>query len=167
MRKYLITLAFTFITLGSTLHAKELKLPAKESYVSMTLPSRWKLKQDDTGVKVISSDKHVNLSIEALDTATTDVQARMAKQVQELVATGVVIDAATAKQEKATLAGCEMVEASWDATLKEAGPMKVSVSILHLPNKKALCMVYWATLAGEQRNSAALAAMLMSIKVLN
>ncbi len=166
MRKILVALGMGLVVMCGTLSAREVRLPAKEPYVSLNLPWTWKVTRTENGVKVRSSDKHVNLSIEALDMATTDVQARMAKQVEQLVATGIVLDGDSMKQEKAMLPGGEMVEVSWDATLRDLGPMKVSVSILHLPSNKALCFLYWATAAGEQRNKATLANMLMSIKVI-
>ena len=166
MRKILAALGVAFVVTCGTLSAKEVRLPAKEPYVSLSLPWTWKVTRTENGVKVLSSDKHVNLSIEALDMTTTDVQARMAKQVEQLVATGIVLDPGSLKQEKANLPGGEMVEVSWDATLKDLGPMKVSVSILHLPGNKALCFLYWASAAGEQRNKSTLSNMLMSIRAL-
>lgn len=166
MRKVMFALGIGLLAASSPLSAKEVKLPAREPYVSFSVPWRWKVERSENGVKLLSTDRHVNLSIEALDMGTTDVQARLAKQVEQLVATGIVLDPSTMKEEKAMIAGCEMVEVSWDATLKDTGPMKVSVSILHLPKNKALSMLYWATAAGEMRNKATLANLLMSIKVI-
>lgn len=157
-----ITAAFVACLLASGAFAGELRFPSDEPVASITFPDDWtSAKETETGIDATSPDDSIYLAVDVADAKDTDAVVKDA--IDYLAGQGVTVDAATAKQDEGTLNGMKVFNVDWDGTDKD-GPVSISLAALVVNAEKVLVVTYWGTKGEQEKNGAAMGAILNSLK---
>ena len=154
--------AFAALLLASGACAAELKFPSDAPVASITFPDDWtSAKETETGIDATSPDDSIYLAVDVAD--AKDTTAVVGEAVTYLAGLGVTVDTATAKQVEGTLNGMQIVNVDWDGTDKD-GPVSISLAAVVVNPEKVLVVTYWGTKGEQEKNGAAMSAIINSLK---
>lgn len=159
--KPLILAAVAALLLATNVHAAEMKFPSSEPVASITLPDAWKANETDSGMEVTTADGSIYL---AVDVAEPKEAEQVAKDAVEWLGTqGVTVDIASQKESQDKVNGRDIFYIDWKGKDKE-GDASIGLAALVLSEETILVLTYWGDPAEEQKNAAAVAGVLKSIK---
>lgn len=142
--------------------AGELKFPSDAPVASITFPDDWtSAKETETGIDATSPDDTIYIAIDVADPKDTD--AVITDAVNWLAGLGVTVDSTTAKQVEGTLNGMQVVNVDWDGNDKD-GPVSIGLAAVAVNTNKVLVVTYWGTKGEQDKNDAAMADIINSLK---
>jgi len=160
--KTLTIAAFAALLLASGAYAAELKFPSDAPVASITFPDDWtSAKETDTGIDATSPDDSIYIAVDVADAKDTDAVVNDA--VTYLAGQGVKVDSTTAKENEGTLNGMKVFNVDWEGTDKD-GPVSISLAAVVVNAEKVLVVTYWGTKGEQEKNGAAMGAIINSLK---
>lgn len=160
--KTVVIAAMAALLYASAAYAGELKFPSDAPVASITFPDDWtSAKETETGIDATSPDDSIYISIDVADPKDTD--AVITDAVNWLAGLGVTVDSTTAKQVEGTLNGMQVVNVDWDGNDKD-GPVSISLAAVAVNANKVLVVTYWGTKGEQDKNDAAMADIINSLK---
>jgi hypothetical protein len=153
--------AIAFLAVAYPSCAAELPFPSDAPVATITFPDDWTAKETDSGIDASSPDDSIYLAIDVADAKEMD--AVVGEAVEYLAGLGVTVDTATAKESRGKLNGMEAVNVDWDGTDKD-GPVSISLAALAANAEKVLVVTYWGTKGEQEKNAAAMASIVNSLK---
>lgn len=150
--------------LPSVSSAATLHFPSDEPVAEITIPDAWNPKETDSGIEATSDDNSIYLSI---DVATAETSDQVIDDVFKFLAdNGVTVDPATQKQSEDKINGMTMTNLDWSGKDKD-GDVSIGVSLVAPKADKLLVITYWGTKGEQEKNAAALVALITSLKPAN
>jgi hypothetical protein len=159
MKKFALAAAAALL-LATTAHAGEITFPSDAPVATITIPDDWGPKETDTGIDATSPDNAIYLSVDVATAQETKETVQAA--IKYLGEQGVTVDEKTEKQSENTLNGMPMFGVDWDGTDKD-GPVTISLAAVTVGDKN-LVFTYWGTKGDENKDQAAIVAILKSLK---
>lgn len=153
------SIAFLLAT-GSAL-AGEIQFPSDAPVASITFPDGWGEKETETGIDATAPDDSIYLSVDVSE--PKDTNQTVTDAVNWLKGLGVTVDGNSAKQIEGTLNGMQVVNVDWDGTDKD-GPVSISLAAVAVNAEKVLVVTYWGTKGEQEKNGAAMNAIINSLK---
>lgn len=153
--------AIAFLAFASPSLAGELQFPSDDPVATITFPDDWTAKETETGIDAISPDESIYFALDVAE--AKDTNAVVEEAVKYLASQGVTVDTATAKESRGTLNGMEVVNVNWSGTDKD-GPVTIGLAALAANAEKVLVATYWGTQGEQDKNSAAMDAIINSLK---
>ncbi|CAN7406309.1 histidine kinase [Rhizobium sp. LjRoot30] len=164
MKKTIFAAALAAMLLPSVSFAATLHFPSDDPVAEITIPDAWNPKETDSGIDATSDDNSIYLSIDVASAGTSD---KVIDDVFKFLAdNGVTVDPATQKQSEDEINGMTMTSFDWSGTDKD-GDVSISVALVAPKPDKLLVITYWGTKGEQEKNAAALVALITSLKPAN
>ena len=160
MKKFAFA-AFTALLMSTAAHAADISFPSDAPVATISIPDDWGPKETETGIDATSPDNSIYLAADVAD--AKDTTAVVTDAVKYLKDQGVTVDEKSAKQTEDKLNGMPMFAIDWDGTDKD-GPVTISLAAVTVSADKNLVFTYWGTKGEQDKNQAALVAILQSLK---
>lgn len=158
--KTALALTAAWIFLAGTAVAGEIQFPSDEPVASITFPDGWGEKETESGIDATSPDDSIYLAVDV--TEPKDTTQTVTDAVEWLKGLGVTVDGSSAKEVEGTLNGMPVFNIDWDGTDKD-GPVSISLAAVAV-GEKILVVTYWGTKGEQEKNGAAMSAIINSLK---
>lgn len=159
--KTAVIAAMAFMLSAGATFSGEIQFPSDEPVASITFPDGWGEKETETGIDATAPDESIYLAVDVAE--PKDTNQTVADAVTWLKGLGVTVDTNSAKQVEGTMNGMQAVNVAWDGTDKD-GPVTISLSTVAINPEKVLVITYWGTKGEQDKNAAALDAIVKSLK---
>ena len=151
---------FSVVSLATGL-AKEYKVNKEEPIATITLPDDWKVEQEAASLDARTKEEGIILFAWTDSSETVDASIKECDEYLEKE--GVKLDKKTMVKTEAELNGMKVIDVSFDGKDKE-GDCKVSFTVIHVTDKEAVSLLYWASPEEEKKHEKELGEIIHSIK---
>ena len=159
MRSFLASIC---VALATPAFSATHKVPADDPIATIQIPEKWQAKEYEERVEATSADGTVHLLVAP---GETDKINESIGEVMRYVKgkSGIAVKSQSVKEERGKVNGMEIRNVSWKGQ-DNKGEVKISFTVLAVPENKSLLMVYWGSPEATKNHERELNAMLQSIK---